>query len=184
MIKKRSRFLTNMGITLVELSIAAAVLFIAILPLFLLLNRTVKEVMFYNRSTAATKLGQDLIEEILSMPQWDENAAPGKAIALGSATAAGSLGADAGEPPFDDIDDYNGVNDDQTSGSGSKFHRRVVVDYVAIADGNVTINDIAAGAPTDYKRVRVIVTWPQLDTNFQYRKPVEIMTIVANVDKY
>ncbi|MDD5259158.1 MAG: hypothetical protein PHD29_04280 [bacterium] len=184
--KKRSRLLTRFGMTLVEMAIATAILFVAILPLFFLLNRSIKEVMYYNRSTTAMKLGQELMEEILSMPKWDELAAPGKAIALGSAV----LGAETGEPPFDDIDDYNGFVDPAAdaegfiiAGSGSRYHREVEVEYVNVPDDGNILPD-ASGAPTDFKRIIITVTWPQLDAGFPNRRPVEIVTIVANVDKY
>ncbi len=199
MAQKRSRLLTRTGMTLVEMAIATAILTVAVLPLFFLLNRSIKEVMYYNRSTTATKLGQELMEEILSMPKWDENADAGKKIALGSATTVANLGhtadnggagEDYGSGEYDDIDDYNGFVDPAAdaegyiiAGSGSKYHREVKVEYVAVPDaGNVPA--VAAGAPTNYKRIRITVTWPQLDVNFPNRKPVELVTIVANVDKY
>ncbi len=179
--RKRSRFLTNTGVTLVELTIAAAIFSIAILPLFVLLNRTMKEVMFYNRTTVATKLGQDLMEEILNMPKWDENSVPGKAIVPVTNATAPPLGIEG--VIFDDIDDYNNVSDTQVAGSNINYYRSVIVEYVdALNAGGVPA--AASGVRTDFKRIIVRVTWDRLDANFAGRNPVEIITIVANINNY
>ena len=106
----RKKILQNIsGFTLVELAIAATILTLVIVPLFKLFNIATTSITYYNKSTVANQLAQELMEKILSMPKWDNNCtSPGKAIPVTSATAtngSGHLGPQGGETfaTFDDV---------------------------------------------------------------------------------
>jgi hypothetical protein len=173
------------GFSLVELAIATAILGLIILPLFKLLNVAITSITFYNRSTVANQLAQELMEKVIAMPRWDQNCSPGKAIVpVSGATptnGSGHLGSDGAEvfATFNDIDDWDMYVDSPTV-RGNRYIRTARVSYVDIPNsGNVIQLFPAAGIRSNFKQIDIQVTWEG-----NGRRPIEILSVVANVNKY
>ena len=87
--------------------------FILLGMLILAINNTL---IFTNTATVENEvqitvagIAQALMEEIISKA-FDENTVGDKKIAgTDQLTVSANLGEDSGEPPFDDVDDYNGI---------------------------------------------------------------------------
>lgn len=163
------------GMSFIEVMVATAILVIAMLPMLFMLNSAIKNIVFSSKSSIASKLAQELMEEILTRERWDQNAQTGKK----TSTYSTGLGPDIAEtyPNFNDIDDYNGAAIPNVIIGQSVFQRTVLVTYVKV-DENTGVITVPGGA-TDFKRITVSLTWEGND-----KHPVTISTIVANVYKY
>lgn len=191
-----SKFLTKnkTGMTIVELTMAVAIILIVVIPLTRVLFRSMKGAMSFGDANRAVQLAQDLMEEI-KQKKWDENEpAGGGQTPTGSYSVIGTdLGETAGDKTtYDDIDDYNGLvenppkdianNDIPNPGFPDKFIRRVVVKYVTIPDTNpATIVPLGIGT-THYKAIIVTVDWQ--GEGKVGGVPVTVSTVRANVKRY
>ena len=112
-------------------------------------------------SMRAATLGQAYVEEVLSK-RFDENTSSGgipRCNEVGQPACSGSMGADAGETrsTYDDVDDYNGLNEVPTDAFGNAranytgFNVSVVVRYAG-SDFGLT--------NTELKKIDVTVTTP------------------------
>ena len=121
----------------------------------------------------AISLGQAMMDEIMAK-RWDENTPIGGGplntveSTRGSTAPAASLGPD-GEAriDFDDVDDYNGINEvnNFTDQNGAAFvltgySRQVAVRYIASNTNPIDQNTPAAAGTTDTKLVVVRITSP------------------------
>ncbi len=161
------------GMTAVELIVAVIVLSFALLSLVQLYsNLGIRSADGQFRLTA-TLIAQELMEEIKSK-RFDENF--GKNV---NNNWSGVLGADAAEVAtnkntFDDIDDFNGWNENLI-GAYAGFNRAVVVVYVDPADLNTPLvipGPLPPAWTPDLKRVRITVT----NGGTQY---AELITIIG-----
>jgi len=112
---------TTKSITLIELVIAIVVFAVAIPPLLGMVSDVVRKHTQGETVYKATVLGRDLLEEILTK-RFDE-----KTTKTGGEWS--TIGPDAGETDvsdYDDVDDYDGLNEEPISG----YTREVSVHYV------------------------------------------------------
>ena len=162
------------GLTLIEIMLAMTILVKAIIPLMKMLGDALRGAQTFGDISIATQLAQDLMEEIKSK-KWDENQPDD-----GSETTAYSafpFVVDGGEPPYDDIDDYNGYSDMVDN----KFMRSVDVFYVNVPDSGLITG---SGVPTDFKQIRITVEWPEHTTDPATADPLLINTVRANYRRY
>lgn len=166
--------LDKKGFTLIETVMIIVLVAIAIPALLIILGQETKQSVDAELQISATNIGQAMMEEIRSKC-WDEFKTTGaNCSGTGSPGALGPNGetrtACTGTPStYDDIDDYNGYSETCTWG-GVSYTTNVQVCYVP--SGN--LNDISAcNTTTDYKRIRVTVTNPNLGS-------VELVTVVTN----
>lgn len=142
---------------------------IAIPALLVILGQEAKQGVNAELMISATNVGQALMEEIRSK-RWDENSPiPPVVYTIPPGPEAGEARATCTGTPntFDDVDDYNGYSETCTWG-GPDYTTDVVVCYVDATD----LNTCVAG-PTDYKRIEVTVSNPNIGT-------VELVTVVTN----
>lgn len=153
-LQKRS---SSGGFTLVELVLVIVLLGLSLPMLITVFGNLVKDsssAILLNRSQG---LLRDLVEEVHSR-RWDDNLL----VPAGGGSAV--LGAEAGEMrvSFDDIDDYNGLNNSPPAGPRGGvmdfavgYSRAVFICYVSKMDFNTCI-----AGPSEYKRVSITVTSP------------------------
>lgn len=108
------------GFSLVELVVFIVVISLALAGVLAGINYAVRHSADPMVNIRAVELGQAYLEEILGK-RYDERSAEGGTPRCGqtnppapACTGAGSLGPDAGEAgrsAYDDVDDYNGLND-------------------------------------------------------------------------
>ncbi len=106
-------FNRQIGATLVEVIIAIAIIGIALVPLTMSFAFTTSRSADAMVEVRVVELGQAYVEEILSK-RFDENSAMGGAPPCSSTTTpCGAIGPEAGEAraTFDDVDDYQGIDD-------------------------------------------------------------------------
>ena len=163
------QFLNNKGFSLVETIMIIVLVAVAIPAIVMMMGQSSKQsgaqsVQPELRITASN-LAQGMMEEIRSK-RWDE---------LAGSAQSGVLGPEGGESrtactgipnTFDDIDDYNGLNENCPYG-GVIYNTTVFVCYVDQAD----LNTCVAGTRS-YKRIIVTVS----NTLFGTVELVSVMT--------
>lgn len=195
------------GMTMVELMMAVAIILVVVVPLTRVLFKSLQGAISFGDANKAVQLAQDLMEEI-KQKRWDENepvgggATPLPYSAIGRDGAEvnpdtdGSNGAKIGggvpANAWDDIDDYNGLNEFPPRDVANnviasacfptvpltpKFTRTVAVRYVNVPDGGQIT---AAGGTTDYKEIRVTVDWRGRIAG----SAVVVTTIRANIRRF
>jgi MSHA pilin protein MshD len=162
------------GFTLIEIVMIIVVISIAIPALLIILGQGTRQSVDAELQVSATNVAQALMEEIKTK-RWDENSP----IPPGTYTT--TLGPELpGEPwdithsNYDDVDDYhnlyaNSGNTDAVTIGGVTYTRDVQVCYVQASDLNTCVDSTT----TDYKRIRVTATNPNLGS-------VELVTLVTN----
>ena len=153
----KNRFLSNKkGFTLIEVIMVIVLLGIMLPGIMMYFIQGVKDSVDSQRRTTAIFLAEGLMEEIRSK-RWDEVAAGINA----TCSNASVIGTDAeARIGYDDIDDFNGLNNTPPSNSQGVamanyggFQQQVTVSYV-----NPAALDTAVGGPTCYKRILVTIT--------------------------
>ena len=171
--------IASRGVTLVEMVVVISVLGVALTGLTLTLGRVNIDGAATLQETKAIELAESLAGEIRSK-RYDENSPvsgvpPCDGVSGGSAcTASASLGLEAGETAspytrvnFDDVDDYDGVDEGSGSATGhdlldvagnqrsgyQNFRVQIAVAY----SGNVAPR---SGELTDSKKVQLTITQP------------------------
>ena len=167
------------GVTLVESVVVIVILAIALTAVTQMLSQTTVIGAYTYDETKAIELAESLAGEIRSK-RYDENSPvsgvpPCDGVSGGSAcTASASLGLEAGETAspytrvnFDDVDDYDGVDEGSGSATGNdildvvgnqrsgyqNFRVQIAVSY----SGNVAPR---SGELTDSKKVQLTITQP------------------------
>lgn len=167
------------GVTLVEMVVVISILAIALTAVTQMLSRNTVSGAYAYDETKAIELAESLAGEIRSK-RFDENSPvsgvpPCDGVSGASAcTASASLGLEAGETAspytrvnFDDVDDYDGVDEGSGSATGNdildvvgnqrsgyqNFRVQIAVSY----SGNVAPR---SGELTDSKKVRLTITQP------------------------
>lgn len=110
---KRQSLTSSKGATLVELIIAIVIMAIALVSLALAISFSAGKSADIFWQVKVVELGQAYMEEILAR-RFDEMTPLGGSPACEpSGSACSSIGVDAGESRtlFDDVDDYDGIND-------------------------------------------------------------------------
>lgn len=152
------------GFTLIEVVMVIVLLGIIMPGIMLYFMQGVKESAIPQRRTTAIFLAEALMEEIKSK-RWDETVSINATCSNASAT----LGFEGGETRiggatgFDDIDDFNGLNntniiDSQGNDISNRYPgytQQASVCYVPANDPNDTTN---CSNRTCYKRIRVDIT--------------------------
>ena len=168
-----------MGVTLVEMIVVLVILSIALVAITQLSGRLVVDGASTYDETKAVELAESIIGEIRSK-RFDESSPVGgvppcDGVSGASAcTTSANLGPEAGETSspytrvnFDDVDDYDGVDEGSGSATGhdlldvagnqrsgyQNFRVQIAVSY----SGNVAPR---LGALTDSKKVELTVTQP------------------------
>ncbi len=157
------------GFTLIEIIMIIVIVAIAIPTLLVLLGQGAKQGVYAELEIVATNVGQALMEEIRSN-RWDENSPipPGAYTSpLGPEVGEARTACTGSPSTFDDVDDYNGYTE-TCSWGGPSYTTGVELCYVNATD----LNTCVAG-PTDYKRIEVTVSNPNIGT-------VELVTVVTN----
>lgn len=159
------------GMTLIEVVLVIIILAIALPPLLQLFSTAMKDSMTPDMSVIATNLGQSIIEEMRSK-KWDELSTGGKMD-----TNSATIGVDVGEImryQYDDVDDYNGLNDsppkDVNGTSLTDFNQFAVTVGVGFVDNNMNTSVV----PTDFKEVTVTVSWNNGNEN------ISLVSMMAN----
>lgn len=146
------------GFTLIEVVMVIVILGIMLPGIMLYFIQGVKNSADSQRRTTAIFLAEGLMEELRSK-KWDEKTTLNPTVnpTCGNASA---ISPDAGESriTYDDIDDFNGMNNPAPLNSQGNpmdaayqgFSQQVTVSYVNPADLNT-----AVGGPTCYKRIEV-----------------------------
>ena len=167
------------GVTLIEMVVVISILAIALTAVTQLLSRNTLSGAYAYDETKAIELAESLAGEIRSK-RFDENSPisgvpPCDGVSGASAcTASASLGLEAGETAspytrvnFDDVDDYDGVDEGSGSATGNdildvvgnqrsgyqNFRVQIAVSY----SGNVAPRSAEL---TDSKKVRLTITQP------------------------
>ena len=167
------------GVTLIEMIVVIVILSIALTAITNLLGINTQKGAGTGLETKAIELAESLAGEIRSK-RFDENSPvsgvpPCDGVSGGSAcTASASLGLEAGEAAspytrvnFDDVDDYDGVDEGSGSATGhdlldvagnqrsgyQNFRVQIAVSY----SGNVAPR---SGELTDSKKVQLTITQP------------------------
>ena len=167
------------GVTLIEMIVVIVILSIALTAITNLLGINTQKGAGTGLETKAIELAESLAGEIRSK-RYDENSPvsgvpPCDGVSGGSAcTASASLGLEAGESAspytrvnFDDVDDYDGVDEGSGSATGhdlldvagnqrsgyQNFRVQIAVSY----SGNVAPR---SGELTDSKKVQLTITQP------------------------
>lgn len=158
------------AVTLMELVVTLTLLAIAIPALLNVAASVTRRSVQTAAMVNATRLAQDLTEEILSVT-FDELAAKS-----GSGNWSTTLGPDTSTPgrdtvtnesaanktTFDDVDDFNGFSE-TLAGTSAGYTRSVSVAYVSPPNLNTPLaipGSVPNGWTPDYKRVVVTVTPP------------------------
>ena len=156
-------FLSNKkGFTLIEVVMIIVILGIIMPGIMLYFITGVKDSAIPQRRTTAIFLAEALMEEIKSK-RWDETA--GVITFNSTCSNASALSFDGAEArgTYDDIDDFNGLNNptiidslgNDLSGNYPGFSQTVTVCYVPAT----SLNDTSACATrTCYKRIQVSIT--------------------------
>lgn len=153
------------GATLVEIIIAVALIGIALVPLTMSYSFTASHSADAMIEVRVVELGQAFMEEILSK-RFDENSALGGAPPCSAVTTAcAAIGADPGESrtTFDDVDDYDGLDEMPPRDSLGAvrpgyegFRVEVAVAYASASE----VTNYGLDATTDLKRILVRVHPP------------------------
>lgn len=143
--------MNNKGFTFIEIIMIIVILGIIMPVIMLYFIQGVSDSVDSQRRVTAVFLADGLMEEIKSK-RWDENT-PINA----TCSNASAIGADGeGRNGFDDIDDFNGLNNPITDSQGAPmanypgFTQQATIAYVNPADLNT-----AVAGPTCYKRIEV-----------------------------
>ncbi len=153
------------GATFVEIIIAIAIMGIALVPLTMSFAFTTSRSADAMIEVRVVELGQAYIEEVLSK-RFEENSMVGGAVPCSSTTTpCGSIGPEAGEvrATFDDVDDYEGVDDqppvDSLGVARNGYDRFRVEVSVAYATGDEVLA-YGLDSASDLKRILVRVHPP------------------------
>jgi MSHA pilin protein MshD len=156
----------QIGYSLVELIITILLSSIALIIFFNFFASNQKKSVAPVFQIKATKLAQAYLEEI-QLKRYDENSPAGNSLRCNSPTASAcstTLTSDGeSRSGFDDVDDYNGLNDsppqDVLGNNRADFNRFSVSVAVSYAGTDLGL------ALQDMKRIQVTVTAPD---NSQY----------------
>jgi hypothetical protein len=154
--------LNRRGFSIVEAMMGITVLMIGIVPVMSFLVSTNRGYTRVDGEVSAAMAGFELLTTIRG-ERWDENSTPagnaGRVISYLAAGSRSDIGPDVGETTidtFDDVDDYN----EYTDKFGSRYTRTVLVKYInADFDGGTNAYTFSDAAKSDYKLIRVTVTW-------------------------
>jgi len=146
------------GFTLIETVMVIVLLAIVVPGIMFYFTQGVKDSAYSQRRNISIFLAEAMMEEIRSK-RWDETAS----INLTCSNASAVLGADVGETRinFDDIDDFNNMNNPNPIDSQGAlmnsyyqgFSQTVQIWYV-----NAGSLDTQVAGPTCYKRILVTIT--------------------------
>lgn len=150
------------GFTLIEIVMIIVLLGIIMPGIMLYFMQGVKDSAKPQRRNTAIFLAEALMEEIKSK-RWDETAAINSTCSNASATLGFEVGETriGGATGFDDIDDFNGLNNMPPNDSQNNpmnnypgYRQQVAVRYV----DPTNLEGSAASPPTCYKRIQVDIT--------------------------
>lgn len=153
---KRIFQMNKKGFTFIEVVMIIVVLGIIMPGIMMYFIQGVKNSADSQRRATAIFLAEGLMEEIKSK-RWDE-----VAVINATCSNASAIGPDAGESriTYDDIDDFNGMNNAPPVNSQGVvmnnyqgFRQQVTVSYVNPADLNA-----AVAGPRCYKRIEITIT--------------------------
>lgn len=157
------RYKSN-GFTLIEMIVLILVLGLALTGVTLMINRTVQQSPEALVQTRAMELAQSYLDEILHK-RYDENTGQGGVPRCDSTdtntkACSNTLGAEGeSRNQFDDVDDYNGVNDQPPlSATGSTFTN--YDSYRVQVSVNYAGSELGLGNNRRAKRITVSVTTP------------------------
>ena len=102
----------------------------------------------------ATSIGQNLINRI-SSKAFDQGTISNPPYSAGILTPAASLGPEAGETPgtYNDVDDFNGYLETDTTAYTGIFHSSVLVNYVSESNPD----SLLTNSTSRTKRIEVLV---------------------------
>ena len=144
------------GFTLLELVIGIVVFTISLTVVLSLIVPQAEQTAEPFRQVKAAKLGQSLMNDILSR-SYDENSdrSPPFETCNSKGNCSTTLGPEeASEDDYDDVDDYNGYVVSNVGGNYNNFGFAVTVDYDS---------DLDDSTPSDgqtFKRIDIAVTAP------------------------
>ena len=153
----------RVGFTLIEIVLVIVVAAVAIPSIMLLFSESVRGSAEVHQLGTASRLAQDLMEEIRTR-RWDENSPDGGGWTSSPSATLGVV--DAGETTrvrYDDVDDYAAIIGqspprdalDQVMSEYPGYARSVVVEYVDDAFLPPTDPTVL----TDHKRITVTVSF-------------------------
>ena len=153
------------GLSFLELVIALAIISIGLVGLIQASNTALELNYRTSREVVAVNLAKGLLAEIISKNFVDP---------LDNSTNLGKNSGETTRNDFDDVDDYNGTSENPprtvnatamngTAGTPnySDFTRNATVIYVNFL-ANGTYDESQPATPTEYKKVSVAVTTPQI----------------------
>jgi prepilin-type N-terminal cleavage/methylation domain-containing protein len=170
------------GFSLAELLVAVAIFLVGIVGIGKFFTSIRVGTAMASNDTAAALMAKNLLE-MLRSKKWDASSAnvmtgPPSYVAAASRSPIGPDGAETALPQasrlilFDDIDDFHNYTDRPNE----VFTRSVEVKYVVVSPvtgGDVT--DSPGGAVTDFKLVRIKVSWTDKTEHSQ-----TIQAVMAN----
>lgn len=190
---RQSPLHNSRGFTLVELVILLVIAAVALPGLMVYFINSMRHSAAAQVETVALGLAQELIEEVKAK-RWDENSpflqgVPPNYSAIGAdgETRCNPTAVDC-VAAYDDIDDYNEMNNDPPEDPHgaplpamfSSYQQLVTVCYVAavqpVSDGGAGTNAgvcVDGAVTTDYKKITATVRWGA-------NEQVQLQTIVAN----
>jgi len=151
----------TLGFTLIEIIVSIVVFGILITLLIVGFAPNIRRGADPLFSMRAVELGQSYLEEILGK-RFAENSPPGNGLRCGETGGPGACSAigaeEAGHNSFDDVDDYNGLNEmppiDSSGAPRAGYDNFRVQVSVSYAGADIGVNN------TDAKRITVTVTDP------------------------
>lgn len=170
------------GFTLVELIVVLVIAAIALPGLMIYFTESMRHSSDAQVETIALGLAQELMEEVKAK-RWDENSPidPDNPLYSDPLAPEGEMRCDPaaiGCTAFDDIDDYNGLNNDEPRNPHGApvdqdldgvndfagYRQLVTVCYAnpvpPVSDGGAgTDAGVCAAGPTSYKKITVTVQW-------------------------
>ncbi|BBB31507.1 type IV pilus modification PilV family protein [Neptunomonas japonica] len=147
------------GFSLVETILTIVIISISLVVLVSAWGQSARQSADPFWHAKAAYLGQAYIEEILTK-RYDENTPVGGQPACSSSTCSTTLGAEAGETRalFDDVDDYNGLNETPSQNAlgvvRPEYNNYQVEVNISYAGGDLGVS------ATTMKRINVTVTPP------------------------
>ena len=162
-LKQKNSHKKSHGFTLIEIIVSIVVFGILMALLTAVFAPNVVRGTDPLFSIRAAELGQSYLDEILGK-RFAENSLPGNALRCGEAGGPGActtpLGKDGAETraTFDDVDDYDGLNEPSATDSNGNLRSGYTGFRVAISVTNAGA-DIGVSA-NDAKRINVTITAP------------------------
>ena len=172
---------SRQGFTLMGALIIIVIIGVALPGILISLNQAAHDLVITENTALATMLAQDLAEEIKSK-KWDENT-PATGGSIPNGQKSDPLGPEAGQTrsgganTFNDIDDYNGLDDSPpVDGSGNTMTEysvfRIQVQVIYVEDSDLDTQDVGPPLP-NYKRIEITVSWGSSSS-------IDLVTVMSN----